>query len=306
MQYRGVQIISAPYHVGEINIGVGKGPQAILDGGLTAALHGMGVATVISMVDSVQDYEGEIGRSFELMRRIANGVRSARREHMFPVVLGGNCFSSVGISAGIDDIPIDDLGMIWHDAHDDYHVPDTLSSGYFDAMGVSMLTGESWHTLVHSIPGFRPIKKTNIILCGTRDVTETERRRLNDAGFKVIWGHGADEARSGTYAEALEHALRTQSAPKHVMVHWDLDVLDADKCGKANKFAAPGGLTGRDLQDIADMLPKYTSPTSLLVASFDPACSKDDGTHIAQTAVTATCRLISSLVSQGQLLCART
>ncbi|KAK3115047.1 hypothetical protein LTR53_006005 [Teratosphaeriaceae sp. CCFEE 6253] len=297
MRYGSITVILSPYHVGIPNQGVGAGPKRILTAGLVRSLQNQNVAVHEAAIESVDDFQGEIGRSFELMRRIADTVRSARREKSFPIVLAGNCFSSVGVSAGIDDIPNEDLGMIWHDAHDDYHTPDTLTSGYFDAMGVSMLTGESWHTLTASIPGFVPLRKENITFCGVRDVTEVERQRLTDAGFNIVWGDTSGAAHP-RYAQDLELVLRAPTTPKQAMVHWDLDSLDSEVCGEANTFAAPGGLTGNDLVSIGNMLPERVFPASLTVASFDPSYSADNGAKIAHIAVRSIETLVQSMVAR--------
>lgn len=155
---------------------------------LLSTLSRLGLNVSTTTISSVDDFEGEIGRSFELMRRIAAAVRAAGKMSSLPIVLAGNCFSSIGVCAGLDDTDRGYLGMIWHDAHDDCHTPDTLEGGYFDAMGDPMLTGVSWRALVDSIPGFHALNRDNVIFCGVRDVTAIERQRLIDAGFKIVWG----------------------------------------------------------------------------------------------------------------------
>ncbi|KAK5707938.1 hypothetical protein LTR97_000477 [Elasticomyces elasticus] len=300
MRYESITVILSPYHVGVPNQGVGAGPKRVLDAGLVWYLEKQQVAVRSLTIPPVDDFQGEIGRGFELMRRIADIVRSARHEKSFPVVLAGNCFSSVGVSSGIDDIPHEELGMIWHDAHDDYHTPDTLTSGYFDAMGVSMLTGESWHALTASIPGFAPLRAENVIFCGVRDVTQVEGQRLEEAGFKIVWGDPSGMTHPA-YAQDLEAILQELTAPRHAMIHWDLDSLDSEVCGEANRFAAPGGLTEDDLVGIGEMLPERVFPASLTVASFDPSYSADNGAVIARIAVRSIETLVRSMVANGLL-----
>ncbi|KAK4895960.1 hypothetical protein LTR27_006131 [Elasticomyces elasticus] len=300
MRYESITVIQSPYHVGVPNQGVGAGPKRILDAGLVWYLERQQLAVRLLIIPPVDDFQGEIGRSFELMRRIADTVRSARHEKSFPIVLAGNCFSSVGVSAGINDIPHEELGMIWHDAHDDYHTPDTLTSGYFDAMGVSMLTGESWHTLMASIPGFAPLRKENVVFCGVRDVTEVEGQRLRNAGFNIVWGDPSGTTHPA-YAQDLEAILQRPTAPRQAMIHWDLDSLDSKVCGGANRFAAPGGLTEDDLVGIGEMLPERVLPASLTVASFDPSYSADNGAVIARAAVRSIETLVQSMVAHDLL-----
>ncbi|CAJ2507631.1 Uu.00g088170.m01.CDS01 [Anthostomella pinea] len=279
MAYRGVDLILCPYHVGKQDQGVGNGPRAILDAGIREVIESHGISFSTTTIDPVNDFEGEIGRSFELLRRIAAAVKAARASRSFPIVLAGNCNSSVGVFAGLTAgaVPHGELGIIWHDAHDDYHNPDTLESGYFDAMGVSMLTGESWKGLTSSIPGFQPMRKDRVVFCGVRDVSDS-------------------------YAKALQSILGQLEAPRRAIVHWDLDSLDSGSCGKANRFAASGGLTGDDLQGIAAMLPKTIIPEALTLASFDPSCSERGGAVIAGISVKSISKLLQVMAEEGQLL----
>lgn len=54
--------------------------------------------------------------------------------------LSGNCMSTVGVTC---ELGIPDPGFIYFDSHDDVDSLDVQGNGYFDAMGLSMLRGES-------------------------------------------------------------------------------------------------------------------------------------------------------------------
>ncbi|XHM11916.1 arginase family protein [Leifsonia sp. T36S-04] len=47
-------------------------------------------------------------------RRLAEAVRAAKAEGRFPLSSAGNCHTTLGVLAGLDD---PDLGLIWFDAH---------------------------------------------------------------------------------------------------------------------------------------------------------------------------------------------
>jgi len=281
-----VTIIVVPYHVGVANYRVGAGPQAILEAGLLPGLERQNFTIDCIHSPAVHGFEGEVGRSFELLRKISTEVSKAAESGSFPIVLAGNCHTSVGVSSGLES---SDHGIIWLDAHEDYHTPETLQSGYFDAMGVSMLVGESWSALCKSIPGYTPLTTDKVVFCGLRDVTEVEQRRVRDAGFKVVWG--CTDKRVDFRGELEQHL--TDVPFSQAMLHLDLDCLDVS-FGKANQFAAPGGLLEHHLQGIISLLRSNCPPVSLTVASFDP--SLEGGPAIAAVAVRAICATVLAVL----------
>ena len=114
----------------------------------------VGADVRVAEIGPVDAAEGEIGRSFEVMRRIAADVAATVRSGHFPLVLAGNCNASVGTYAGTGDAA---AGLVWFDAHPDFNTPDEMTGGYFDGMGVATLAGQCWHRLAATVPGFRPL-----------------------------------------------------------------------------------------------------------------------------------------------------
>ena len=144
MEMTEVRLIAAPYHAGARKLRVGAGPIRLLDDGLERALQHAGLSTTVRLIRPVERFEGEIGRTFEIKRRISAEVRQARDTGAFPIVLAGNCNVEVGVWSGIG---ANTAGLIWFDAHPDLDTPDEHRSGYFDGMGVATLAGQCWHTL---------------------------------------------------------------------------------------------------------------------------------------------------------------
>lgn len=295
---KSITIITAPYHVGIPNTGVGNGPTSLLNAGLVNTLASQGLKVHTIELEPVDDFEGEIGRSFELLRRTSKTVTQVLDAGSFPIVLAGNCHTTVGVAAGIAGSQAnkdkkDSLGCVWFDAHDDFNTPDALASGYFDSMGVVMLANLCWQTLLSSIPHFQPMDlSSKLIHVGMRDVTALERSRVLEAGFSVIWGSETSEV---DFAGQLSSAL-SERDPETAMVHLDLDSLDTS-VGVANKFAAGGGLVEEDLEGCLEVVARGTRVVSLTVASFDPAF--DEGGRIPGVAVKAVGEFVRRLRSKG-------
>lgn len=255
-----ITVIFSPYHVGTYNHRVGAGPFCLRDHGLIEAIQSLDVVVITKEISPVDDFEGEIGKSFEILRRMSKLVKEARDASSFPVVLAGDCMVTVGVAAGIEDL--DELGCIWFDAHDDYNTPSTTTSGYLDGMGVSILSGESFHALTKTIPGYRPLSLKRFVYCGIRDV---ERQQMADAEMAIVWG-GVNQ--NIDFRTRLGKAVDQRSL-RDVMVHLDLDVLDTS-LGRVNDFSAPGGLLEKDLIDCLKEITLKAQPASLTVSAFNP------------------------------------
>ena len=76
MAARSVTIIACPYHVGVREYRVGTGPNSIRKHGVETELKKLGIKVDVIEIDPVDEFDGEIGRSFELLRRISKTVSS--------------------------------------------------------------------------------------------------------------------------------------------------------------------------------------------------------------------------------------
>jgi arginase len=287
-----ISLIFSPYHVGIRDHGPGAGPTFLRSRGLVEALRETHVTVRELEIEPVDDFEGDIGRSFELFRRTSKLVAQERDRGSFPIVLSGNCSASVGVAAGLSAGTEVDLGCVWFDAHDDFNTPETVMSGYFDSMPIAMLMGQCWKGLLATVPGHRTLSMEKLVHVGMRDVTAAERMRVNEAGFDVIWGRTDERV---DFTEQLGQILGRKRLGA-TMVHLDLDCLDAS-LGKVNKFSAPVGLLEEDLKGCLQKTVALTEPVSLTVASFDP--SFDGADRIADTAIRVVKAFVAALVSKG-------
>lgn len=290
MPITSITIVFSPYHVGLRDHRVGDGPNRILEHGLVSRLQELGVSVDTHEIPRVDDFEGEIGRSFEVLRRTSLAVAAAQARNSFPLVLSGNCMASVGVACGL---AIPDLNFIYFDAHDDMDTPSTNQNGYFDAMGLSVLAGRSWHWHARQIPGFAPVDYAGRFLyVGLRDVNEAQRATVVEAGVDVIWG---DAERAVDFPAELEARLLAshQTSPP-ALVHLDLDVLD-QSVGAVNGFESRGGLTEDQLVRCMGLLPGRVTPVSFTMCSFNP--NLGDGDKIAAIGVRAAVAFVEALLA---------
>jgi arginase len=198
------------------------------------------------------------------------GRQQGVRGRSFPVILAGNCNASVGVAAGLAD---QDLGLVWFDAHADLDTPDKTTSGYFDGMEVSILAEKSWRAFLQTIPGFSPLGLDRVVYCGVKDLSGPQRARLRDSPARVVYGN-KDRGVVVDFAEELDTAIHNAQL-RSVVVHLDVDCLDTT-LGRANEYAAPGGLREDDLSRCMEVISRNTRPVALTVASYNPHLGEGD------------------------------
>ena len=240
-------IFTIPYDSGHKGLRMGAGPSRLRD---------LFPDVAAEEINPRREFLAEIATSFELYSLLAERISQVRG---FPVVLSGNCGACVGTAAGVG---VDDLAVIWFDAHGDYMTPDTSTSGFLDGMGMSILTGRCFKKLAAKIPGFSPVPASRTVHAGGRDWSEGELDALHASGIAVI-APGEDAS-----------AALDRVAAGRMLVHIDLDVIGSEY-GIANEYSAPGGLSPDELLRMLEQVRERFNVVALDLASYDPSCDRD-------------------------------
>lgn len=258
---RELALICWPFHNGLRDVGMGRGSSRLAaDRQLRRGIAAAGWTLTDEGVDPVEESQPEIARIMELLRRLAERVRLAASSGAFPMVLAGNCNSALGTVAGVG---ADGLGVIWFDAHADFDDPEENTSGFFDVMGLAMLTGRGWRALRETIPGHRTVAECDVILAGVRDLEPYQRDRLKHSDVRVIPGR--------VDPELFELALsELSSRVSRIYLHVDLDSLD-DSEGRANQYSAAGGPRLERLAHCVRAACERFTVAAAAVTAYDPA-----------------------------------
>jgi len=273
--YEQLRLISHPFHNGLEGVDMGAGPARLL-----AELRSQGWVLDSETVEPPAASDPEIVRIAEADRALARRVRASVAESSFPLVLAGNCNSCLGTTAGLDHSGAGPLGVVWFDAHADFDTPDR-SLGFFDGMGLAILTGNGWELLRGTIDGFDPVDERDVVLAGVRDLEPHQRAPLEASALRVVPGR---QAAGPAYGAALE-GLSEQVARAYL--HVDLDVLDPSE-GRANRFAADGGLTVPELERAIELAFDRLPVAAAAITAYDPSLDTDGRMARAGAAVIRT------------------
>ncbi|HEY9116973.1 MAG TPA: arginase family protein, partial [Roseivirga sp.] len=128
---------------------------------------------------------------YTMVDRVCNTIADLRSEGLFPIVLAGDHSTAAGTICGIKKAhPDRRLGVIWIDAHADFHSPYTTPSGNMHGMPLAMVTAtdnmeceendveeetEAIWERIKQIGGNGPkIDPKDIVFIGVRDTEQPE------------------------------------------------------------------------------------------------------------------------------------
>jgi arginase len=261
-----VQVIQVPYDSGHRSLRAGSGPEHFINNGLPQFLQDAGHEASVETVESQAEFRTEVQTQFELYRALAGRVAEARRSGKFPLILSGNCGATLGAIGGAGTRR---LGIVWFDAHGEFNTPETTQSGFLDGMGIAIATGLCWKRLAASIPGFRPIPSSNVMLIGGRDFDEGEQDRLEQSGVIVV--DGATLAATSVQSALESGIAKLVGQVDKIHLHIDPDALNPQEApANSYQFFTEGGMSVEQLGEAIALIKKNLSITSATIASFEP------------------------------------
>ena len=263
---------------------MGAGPTRLVALGLVDHVRERGGRVELhELAPSDGTWVAEIGTAFDLDRQLADAVAAARIGGAFPLILAGNCITSVGTIGGIG---AGTTGVLWFDAHGDFNTPETTVGGFLDGMALATIVGRCWTSLAAGVPGFAPVAEENVVLVGAGDLDPAEAELLAASRITHVRAEGV--------AECLELALEGLGRRvDHLYVHVDLDVLDASE-GRANGYAGGRGLSRTDLVGAIATAGRHCRVAAGAISAYDP--SFDAEGRIARTAIDVALALTSCRV----------
>lgn len=259
-----IRIIKSSFDTGQHEIRRGRGPGRILDAGAVARLQALGHAVHVVNIDPKPTFPAEVSTAFAVMAGVAEEVRRALAGGELPIVLAGNCNTTVGVVSGLSPRQ---AGVVWFDGHADFETPETTTSGFVDGMGLAILTGRCWQSLAASIPGFAPLPERNVILAGASDIDASERESLQNSEIVYLSDTVlAAPGKSGPLLSALADLAKRVSG---IHLHIDLDVHDP-RLARANHYCPPGGLTPERLGEVIREIVETVPVLSAAITAYDP------------------------------------
>lgn len=261
---RGLTVISVPFQIGRRDHGQGRGPARWLEAGLTTALKEPQRQVSVVQVERDGGLDDEISVIESVNRNLARAVRESVQADLFPLVLAGDCNSSIGTLGGLGS---DRIAVVWFDAHGDFNTPATSPSGYFDGLTLSIAVGACYADLWGRVAARPFIAESDILMIGVRDLDPAERQRLDASQL----GIASAEAIRSDGPKAVEAPLAAlEASVQTAYVHFDVDALDPGEA-RCNSFQATDGISLEDAKAIIAMVGRRFGIRAAALTAFDPA-----------------------------------
>jgi arginase len=158
------------------------------------------------LIDALLGTSGDIW--LDLARLYSSVARAVAESPEPAVVLSGDCMTPLAVLAGLQHAGAHP-GLVWFDAHGDFHTEHTTTSGYLGGMPLAKAVGRGDMALATAL-GLVPLLEDDVLLVDARD--------LDPAEVEALGASRVRRAALGGVADALP------DGPLHV--HVDLDVLD--------------------------------------------------------------------------------
>ncbi len=267
-----VAVFGVPTAAGAGGPGVERGPFALREAGLLAALKAEDLAVVnladLSLFPFRDDPEQPRARNASgvacALRAAADEMPRALAEG-FTIVLGGDCSLAAGVAAGASRFLGQPLGLVYLDADADLNTPETTPSGRLNGMALALALGEGPSEVVAAA---RPsVAPEHVSLVGFRALDPGEKAALGGLGLALP----AIAARKlGPRAAAALALDGVENGDGPILVHLDVDVIDPAEMPVKVHPAAGDALSLAEASDLLAALCASPRVVALEVAEFDP------------------------------------
>ena len=282
-----IRVIGTPLDLGASRRGVDMGPSAVRVAGLEARLEAIGheVEDAGNVAVAIAEQKKEGNAQAKYLKEItatctkeAELVVKTLEAGKVPIVLGGDHSIAAGTVAGVAEFfrrRSERIGLVWIDAHADINTPETSPSGNVHGMPLAAILGMGPPELAN-IFNFSPkVAAENCVIVGVRDIDQTEKENVRQAGIEVFTMRDIDERGMRTVMEEALRIAGRDTAGYHISLDMDwIDPEDAPGVGTPVR----GGATYREGHLAMEIIADHGRMTSFEVVEVNPVIDEHNQT----------------------------
>jgi len=273
-----IHILGVPMDLGAGRRGVDMGPSAIRIAGVADKLAHLGHSVVdegdilIKAPEQQRIRNDKLKYLSEIVRvctLLSGKVEKVLSSGEFPLVLGGDHSIAIGTVAGVGSYCRREkkkLGILWIDAHGDLNTPETTPSGNIHGMPLAVSIGTGAIELTSVGGDFRKVDPKDVVLIGTRDLDDGERKFIKQSGMNIFT---MEEIDKHGMSAIMNRALRKLRSCDYLHVSFDLDGVDPQVAPGVGT-PVKGGLNYREAHLIMETLNESGKMTSLEIVEVNP------------------------------------
>lgn len=277
-----VALIGVPSSAGARQAGQEQAPKCLRDAGLVQRLVSRGIDVMdlgdLAEVGFRPDAENPRNQNIALVVNVLDGVADAVDKAVshraWPLVIGGDCSISIGVIAALTK-HFFDLGLSYIDGDVDLNTPKTTPSGIIDGMVMAHILGRGADQLTRFGTRYPLLEEQDIALFGYSvqaggiDPAEIDiLRESRMAKFPF------EEITDDVQAAAIRALHGLEKKVKHLLVHFDVDVIHYDEFPAVDVGHRPG-LTLAQAKEAVSVFTSSKKAVGLVVAEFNAARDTD-------------------------------
>ena len=203
-------------------------------------------------------------RMMALHRPLAQAVSQALATGQRPVSIAGDCCTTIGVLAGLQQGGVDPT-LIWFDAHGDFNTWGTTPSGFLGGMPLAMIAGRGELRLSEAA-GQRSLPESRVILTDGRDLDPEEKIAVAESAV--------------THLPEVTMLLDRPLPAGPIYVHFDADVINPQEAPAMN-YLAEGGPSVAELRRVFEFLAASGQVAAVSLSSWNPAMDEDGRSRMA-------------------------
>jgi arginase len=289
---RRVGVIGVPTSAGAFAPGQEQAPAALREAGLIEKLRAAGSEVRDHgdrelwrwRPDRANPRAQNLDKVVEIVADTASRVADSAAAGETTLVLGGDCTVGIGTVAGQVDCG-GRIGLIYFDAHADFHVPETVPPGALDWMGLAHMLGEpgALPELVEVGARAPLLEPGRVILFGWDPdaAVPGERERFERRGVEAV---AAEEVRADPPAAAARALSLLSGRVDWVLVHFDVDVIDFTDTPLSENPGRNEGVKYADVARALEVLLQAPNLRGLTLTELNPAHAEEGAGSIERLA----------------------
>lgn len=277
-----VALIGVPSSAGARQVGQEQAPRSLRLSGLAERLRSNGhdvvdlgdLTEVFFSPDTQNPKQQNLPLVLSVLEEVVTAVDLAVVKRAWPLVVGGDCTITIGVLAALTK-HLTNLGLIYLDGDVDLNTPETTISGIFDGMVLAHILGKGADELSHFGPRHPLLEERDVTLFGysaqAGGIDPVEVRFLQDAQMSK---YPLEEIADGVRAAAARALRELESKAEHILVHFDVDVVDLDDFPAVDVPHKPG-LRLSKAQDALGVFLGSRKVVGLVLTEFNARCDTD-------------------------------
>ena len=231
-----------------------------------------------------------------MLERTCEAVSDTMNKGFVPIVLAGDHSTAAGTICGIKNAnPHKRIGVIWIDAHADFHTPYTSPSGNMHGFSLAIAaaidnlecrvndpresTLQEWEEIKKIGVDGPKIVPEDVVFIGVRSTEEPEECLMENHGIRNFT---VSEVREKGVKNIAEEALARLAHCDLIYVSFDVDSMDPEEISEGTGTPVPNGLYDDEAKELNRLLVQHPKVCAWEIVEVNPTL--DEHNAMAETA----------------------